>query len=165
MNAMLRTQFIITYCCLSCIVAGCIKDNEGSTGDTYFINSTRVSVKVVPYFGGNIYSDFEVFLNVAEEARVLQSNQKGKGSGLSYATKVDGMDSILVIYNEQDTAVHYSYQTSQNTKNISAVKYDDPRSLYREENYDRSIKTETKKYLENIYRYTFTEEDFLRAHK
>jgi len=73
------------------------------------------------------------------------------------------MDSVLVIFDNSDTMVHYKPNLIGGAKRF--YSYDSPRNLYNQTNYQKTITKKTATFVGYQFLFIFTEQDYLDASK
>ena len=136
---------------------------EGNhSAKTYLVNNTSVEINIGQYSqsqkSGEVY-----ILKPKHNISVVGNGGRGKSAGYSLATEISFYDSVVVVFNNADSAVHYRYNTTGN--NPKAIKSSDQRSLYNRDAYSKRIVNEDKHTQSTEYTYTFTEKDYLNAQK
>lgn len=136
---------------------------ESTFTKTFIANNSSHSLKLIPYYQG-MSSNVDV-KDVAPNStlEILNNNNRGKGTGYSYAIYLIPFDSLYVVYDNTDSCVYY--RENSNGINSKAIKYDSIRSIYNVSNYVRKITQEDKRSISNEYTFTFTEQDYLDAKK
>jgi len=138
---------------------------ESTNTKSLIINNTSSKVRIVPYYQGAIVKEDSVKINSNEKLKVLDKNERGKGTGFSYPLYLAFYDSVIVVFDNSIQAIHYSYAVSGLSSNPTAIKHDSSRSLFNEANYVRTITQENKRSISNEYTFTFTAQDYLDAKK
>ncbi|GAL83936.1 hypothetical protein MYP_1164 [Sporocytophaga myxococcoides] len=70
-------------------------------------------------------------------------------------------DSLNIVFDDTISSVHYRQNLSGD--NPEAIKFENNRNLYNEDNYVRKVVMEKKHYISTEYSFTFTEQDYLNA--
>jgi hypothetical protein len=150
--------FIIVVTAVLCLQCKC----EGTfTSTTKLKNLSSQTVNITLFSKKTITINEKITLRNDEYIKVGQAGGRGKGFVNNYPYLLSQVDSIWIEYNTNKKAVHYGKLVTG--KNTFAIAYDNPRSLFNEENYVRKTITNDKCYLETEYRYTFTEQDVINA--
>lgn len=138
---------------------------ESTYTTSYIYNSSKHSIKISPYYQGNIVKEDSVNIGVNQTYKILDKNNRGKGSGFSYPLYIANYDSIQIRFDDSIQIHHYSFAASKSKTSFDGIVYDSNRSIYNESNYIRVIKNEDKYSISNEYTFTFTEQDYLDAQK
>ena len=125
-------------------------------------NDSSHHITVKSYFLGNLtpFLSFDLLPN--EKKEVLSRQSRGLGSGDSYASMAAGEDSILVIFDNVDTIIHYRRPELVNSSK-KYVLFESPRNLYNSANYVKKTINKTAYHATYSYSYAFTEQDYLDA--
>ncbi|MCX6166559.1 MAG: hypothetical protein NT021_01045 [Sphingobacteriales bacterium] len=129
---------------------------------TYMQNDSSHHISVKSYFMGSLtpFLSFDLLPN--EKKEVLSRQSRGLGSGESYALMATGEDSILVIFDNVDTIIHYRRPELVNP-NKKYILFESPRNLYNSANYVKKTINKTAYHATYSYSYAFTEQDYLDA--
>ena len=129
---------------------------------TYMQNDSSHNITVKSYFQGNLTPFLSFELLPSEKKEILSRQSRGLGSGESYASMATGEDSILVIFDNVDTIIHYRRPELVNSSK-KYVLFESPRNLYNSTNYVKKTIKKTTYHATYTYSYTFTEQDYIDA--
>lgn len=148
--------------CLIIIFVAC-EDRTRTFNYTYFQNDSVHKISVIEFSQGKITNYMSFDLQQNEKKQIISTQYPGiGGNGQSYADLTSLTDSILVIFDNKDTIIHYgkSYVLGGAKK---FILYNSPRSLLNSNNYTKTTLTKTTNRLTYSFLYTFTEQDYLDA--
>ena len=149
---------IVIILILILLSTACIIEDGGFT-ESFLINQSNHSIKVVPYLNGTVQVDAIELVNPYEKLSVFHLHQRGKITKPSYADILIAYDSVKLIYDDQ-YAVKHLKTVAQAPHEISFVNN---RNLVNVKNYEFVLDKETKHTIANHYNFTFTEQDYLDA--
>jgi hypothetical protein len=135
---------------------------EGTFTSMTFIQNSPGHIITITYYKKSGFSSLEnVMLLSNQDKKVDESGGRGRGFVQSFTYGLSQVDSLIINYDDNRKITHYGRYTSGN--NRDAILYTSPRSLFNEANYVRKTLIDDRCYLETEYRYTFTEQDYLKA--
>lgn len=128
--------------------------------DTILKNPLQHNVEIYYYLNGIITDS--VVIPMLSQKIVSSINNRGKGSGLTYPNIVISFfDSAAVAFDDTVWITHYP--KNANPANSTALIYINPRNLFNQDNYTRTVMKEDKNYIENLYIFEFVEQDYIYA--
>jgi len=156
MKHMKKSLIFLIFLIIACA------DLEYTRCYTYMQNDSSHNITVKSYFQGNLTPFLSFELLPSEKKEVLSRQSRGLGSGESYALMATGEDSILVIFDNVDTIIHYRRPELVNpTKKY--ILFESPRNFYNSANYVKKTTEKTTYHATYNYTYIFTEQDYLDA--
>lgn len=150
---------IIFIAIISINVQSCIVDGNTTT-ETVLINTSKVSVEIIPLKNDMVYEPMKVILNPLQSKTVYIDQGKGK-SKLFFTYPLEHSitsDSLLIVFNGIDTLVCKKHTADILTYND--ISFDDKRNLYNKSNYFYHLIKESKHGISNRYYVTFTNDDY-----
>jgi hypothetical protein len=136
---------LFTCCCKASIYS-----------ETIIANESNHTIEIIPYQNGIANNEMYQFIESMKEKRVYESR-----SGAYYVYEFSLVDSIMVVFDTNVKAVHYSPRIT-NGKNSKSLKFDNPRNFFNQENYSCKI-DQSKCSSKSNCNYRFTEQDYLDA--
>lgn len=143
------------------IFSSCIKE-KSTYSSTIAVNTTNHYILVTPYMNGAVSNKDSFSLKPNTSKTVYQNSYKGIGNGTTYGYDIPYTDSVIVIFDNKYTIVHYNHilPTTVNTK---SYLFSSIRNLYNDSSYIRELITESSNTKSWEFTYTFTEQDYLDA--
>lgn len=144
------------------LLAGCTKE-ESTLSYAYLKNGTSHKVEFRPYFSGNVPADKIIILLSNETKEIAKAVfARGKGNhGFSSSYFGGPGDSIIVVFDDLYSITHYS--STPASVNPKHYLFTSLRNIGNPKSYDLQSRDISKYQRENIYTYTFTEQDYLDA--
>ena len=146
------------------LLASCRKESSYSTTN-YICNESNHSIKINYYKDGVIQNNLAINAIVNSSCHIVyQSNGFGKGAASNYLNSTIDMDSSIILFDDNEYAVHYSYnKTGLNPK---AIIFGNPRNIFGGSSVggwtNRTI-SETKNHIDTELKFIITEKDYLNA--
>ncbi|WP_045459713.1 hypothetical protein [Sporocytophaga myxococcoides] len=137
------------------------RDKESTHSESFIINTSNHEIKILPYDDGNLINGDIKSIPANSTIKVLALTTRGKSTGPSYANNIMFFDSLNIVFDDTISSVHYRQNLSGD--NPEAIKFENNRNLYNEDNYVRKVVMEKKHYISTEYSFTFTEQDYLNA--
>ena len=140
------------------VLSSC-RDKESTHSESFIINASNHEIKIQPYDDGNLINGNIKSIPANSTIKVLALTTRGKSTGPSYATNIMFFDSLNIVFDDTLYSVHYRQNLSGN--NPRAIKFENNRNIYIEDNYVQKVVMEKKHYISTEYSFTFTEQDYL----
>ena len=143
------------------LFAGCIK--EGSTSyRAVMINPTMHTIEFRPYYGGVVPPANVFKIGANDTLEIALGSFRGiVGQGGFISKYFAGTDSVLVVYDNLYSIVHYVYTPV--ALNPRHYLYSSLRNIGNLKSYEYTFKDHYKGFRSSNYKYIFTEQDYLDA--
>ena len=149
-------NFLILVC-MSLAFVSCKVEQE-TFSYTLFTNTTQHDISVRPYYIGVIEPDLAFTLSPAETKKVSVTSHGGLGDGVCYDTSLSTCDSVLVVFDDSLSVVHYKINFTGSAARF--YPYSSLRNLYNIQSYRRNVINESRHSREVEFTYVFTESDY-----
>ncbi|MEO7266306.1 MAG: hypothetical protein ABIW38_15425 [Ferruginibacter sp.] len=138
----------------------CTKEEIGHT-KSYLINSTNHNIKILPYIGASLDNSASKTIPPNSTIEVYAADVRGKTIDPSFGTVLQPYDSVVVSYDDVVKIPHIKFNLAYS--GMHRVLFSSNRSISNQNNYLKTITSETKNSIEGNFKYTFTEQDYLDA--
>jgi hypothetical protein len=153
---MFKSIRFIALLALTVSINACVEDTTNSY--TLFTNKTAHTVSVRPMTGGITEANTTFSLAPNTFVKIEGLSGGGKGSGVTYATQISSLDSVLVLFDDTLPMVHY--KKAMFGYSLKHYMFESPRNLFNSSNYSKESTEENKHSITVTYNYTFTETDY-----
>lgn len=151
----MKNLLILVFMSISLV--SCIVEEE-TFSYTLFTNNSLHNITVCPYYNGVIDPELTFTLSPAETKKVSVTSHGGLGDGVCYDTSVSTCDSVLVLFDDSLSIVHYKLSFTGSAARF--YPYSSLRNLYNIQSYIRNVINESRHSREVEFTYVFTENDY-----
>ncbi len=124
-----------------------LKNNSGST------------IRLIPYLNNEPIIENVIILGNNSQTEIANGSDRGKVNHAGFDSKyLSGMDSIIAIYNDSLTVVHY--RTNPVMPSAKSILNENSRNIFNYLNYDYTFSDKSNSLRIANYIFTFTEADY-----